>query len=257
MLLAIDVGNTNITIGLFDGEEMKGHWRLSTNQHKTRDELGLRINSLLEHEGYGKNSLRKILISSVVPYLNRPLQEGLVKYLDGDPVFLTPHRGKSPIELDVEEPWAVGSDRIANCIAAHHISEGAGLVIDFGTAINFDLFSASGAFLGGAISPEMEMSLEALYRKAALLPEIELKVPDSVIGKTTSQTLNSGFVFGFVSMVQGMIHRFKESYNEELNVIATGGKGKLICGEIQEIQKYEEYLALEGLRLWWDEFPHN
>lgn len=256
MLLAIDVGNTNITIGLYEGESMRGHWRLSTDQNKTRDELGLRINSLLEHDGFQEGELRKVVICSVVPYLNRPLKEGVTKYLGQDPVFLDPKKG-SPIELAVDEPRAVGPDRIANCIGGNSMFGGPGLIVDFGTAINFDLYSESGSFLGGAISPEMEMALEALYRKAALLPEIELRVPDSVIGKTTAQTMNSGFVLGFISMIEGMIERFKKSYKRDLTIIATGGKGKLICSKIEDIKKYEEYLALHGLRLWWDRYPRN
>ncbi len=253
MLLAIDVGNTNITIGLFQEEKLTGQWRLSTDQHKTRDELGLRIGSLLEHDGFEGKHLRKIVVSSVVPYLNRPLKEGLRKYLGEEPVFLRPGE-ESPIDLEVDEPRAVGPDRIANCIGAHQIYGGPGLIIDFGTAINFDLYSGTGGFLGGAISPEMEVALEALYRKAALLPEIELAVPDSVVGKTTTQTMNAGFVLGFISMIEGMIKRFEESYREELNIVATGGKGELICGEIEKIEEYEEYLALEGLRIWWDKY---
>lgn len=250
MLLAIDVGNTNITLGLFEEAKLKNDWRLSTNQQNTRDELGLRILSLLQTTTHQVDP-QAVVISSVVPYLNQGLKEGLEKYLGLTPSFLKPD-GNGLIQIETDEPHAVGPDRIANSIAAQAKFETPALVIDFGTATSFDLISGQGSFIGGAIAPEMEIAMEALYERAALLPEIELELPDSVIGKTTAQSLNSGFVFGFISLISGMIDRFKREYSQELNVIATGGKGRIFYERIEQIPQYEEYLVLEGLRIWWE-----
>lgn len=250
MLLAIDVGNTNITIGLFKGSKLIGEWRLSTNQQKTRDELGLRIKSLLQTGEDPSLVPDAIAISSVVPYLNKALQEGLKKYIGPTPVFLHPPTN-GIIKINTDEPQFVGPDRIANCIAGWYKYNTSCLIIDFGTATSFDLVSENGEFLGGAIAPEMEIALQTLYKRAALIPEIELSLPQKVIGKTTSESLNSGFVLGFISLIEGMIKRFKREYSEKLRVMATGGKGEIFFRQIDEIEIYEEYLALEGLRIWW------
>jgi len=250
LLLALDVGNTNITIGLFQDSKLVGDWRLSTNQHVTSDELGLQIDSLLHASGINGGDADQVVVSSVVPYLNRPLSDGLKRYLGVRPFFLSAEEN-GVLGLEVDEPSAVGTDRIANCIAAWYKYGGPTLIIDFGTATSYDLLSEEGNFLGGAIGPEMEIALETLYHKAALLPEVELQTPDSVIGKTTAQNMNSGFLLGFICMIEGMIELFKEEYSTDLEVIATGGKGRIFCEEMDAIDLYDEYLVLEGLRHWW------
>jgi type III pantothenate kinase len=155
------------------------------------------------------------------------------------------------VELKVEEPQEVGADRVANIIASRELYGGPGLIIDFGTATSFELYSKEGDFLGGAIAPEMETALEALVERAALLPEIELSLPEGPVGKTSVDNINSGFVLGFISMIEGMIQRFKEaSGGENLIVVATGGRGELFANEIEEIEHYREDLVLEGLKLW-------
>lgn len=252
MLLAIDVGNTNISMGLFANDDLVGEWRLSTRQHTTKDEFGLRVQGLLETHRLEEVNVEDIVVSSVVPYLNRELKEGLTKFLGVEPFFLKPD-SNGLISLDTEEPQQVGPDRIANCIAAREKYGGAALIVDFGTATSFDLLSEEGAFLGGAIAPEMEIALEALYNRAALLPEIELQIPDDVVGKTTEQSMDSGFVLGFIDLIQGLINRFKDSYSRDLIVIGTGGKGKIFAREIEEIQVYDEYMVLEGLKLWFQQ----
>ncbi|MFP4588920.1 MAG: type III pantothenate kinase [Candidatus Acetothermia bacterium] len=251
-MLAIDVGNTNITIGLFRNQELLGDWRLSTDQHKTRDELGLKIKSLLDSADFPYGSIEGIAVSSVVPYLNRALQEGLIKYLSSRPRFLRAEDNQL-VEILLNEPQSLGADRVANCIAASRKHEGAILIIDFGTATSFDLVSPKAQFLGGAIAPEMEIAMEALYERAALLPEIELQMPAGVVGKTTEASMKSGFVFGFISLIEGMISRFKREHGEPLTVLATGGKGQLFAEQLESIDHYEDYLVLEGLRIWWNQ----
>lgn len=249
MLLALDVGNTNITIGCFDGENIRKTWRISTTQGLTPDEIGLKIRSLLSTSNIGPGDITEAVISSVVPYLNRRLSTGLKGYLDVSPRFLRPTEN-GLVELHVDEPREVGPDRVANIIASQELYGGPGLIIDFGTATSFELYSEEGNFLGGAIAPEMEIALQALVERAALLPEIELELPNSVVGRTSVDNINSGFVLGFIGMIEGLIKRFKEEYNSDLRVIATGGKGRLFFREIEEIQHFEQDLVLEGLKLW-------
>ena len=249
MFLGLDVGNTNITIGCFRKDELVQTWRISTDQGLTPDELGIKLQSLLLASDVEPEELTDAVISSVVPYLNRSLARGLDRYLDISPEFLRPV-DNGIVGLDVDEPAAVGPDRVANVIAGLEIYGGPGLIIDFGTATSFELYSRSGDFLGGAIAPEMETALEALVERAALLPEVELETPNSVIGKTSVDNINSGFVLGFIGMIEGLIERFREEYDSDLRVIATGGKGRLFFRQIDLIQHFEKDLVLEGLKLW-------
>jgi len=234
MFLALDVGNTNITIGCFEDGKLCRNWRISTIQGVTEDEFGLKIHSLLTTGGVNTDNIMDAVVSSVVPYLNKAISAGLKKYLGVTTEFLRPV-DNGMVELDVDEPAAVGPDRIANIIAAMEKYGGPGLIIDFGTATSFELYSEEGHFLGGAISPEMETALEALVERAALLPEIELEVPDDVVGVTTEGNINAGFVLGFISMIEGMIGRYQEKFESGLRVIATGGRGRLFYKEIDAI----------------------
>ncbi len=250
MFLALDVGNTNITVGCFKDHDIKQTWRISTTQGVTPDEIGLKVLSLLSASDINPEEIDDAVVSSVVPYLNRSLNRGLERYLEISPTFLRP-MDNGIVELDVDEPEKVGPDRVATIIASCELYGGPGLIIDFGTATSFELYSEAGHFLGGAIAPEMETALEALVERAALLPEIELELPEGPVGKTSAGNINSGFVLGFISMIEGMIERFREAYgDEELEIIATGGKGRLFSREIDAIQHYEKDLVLEGLNLW-------
>lgn len=252
MLLALDVGNTNITIGCFKDDKFHQTWRISTPSETTPDEIGLKIYSLISISQIKSEKIEEAVISSVVPYINKNLSAGLNQYLGIKPNFLQPLEN-GIVDLEVQEPQAVGPDRVANIIAGLEHYGGPGLIIDFGTATSFELYSEQGNFLGGAISPEMETTLESLVKKAALLPEVELKLPTSPVGKTTEANINSGFVLGFISMVEGMIKRFiKECDQSNLEVIATGGNGKLFFDQIDLIKHYEQDLVLEGLKLWWE-----
>jgi len=243
MLLTIDVGNTTTSIGLFAGSELKEHFRLSTLRERTPDEWGMGIAGLI-----GRPNVEGVMICSVVPPLNARLTEGIKKHLGQEARFLD-YRS-SPIELAVEEPAAVGPDRIANSIAAQRIYGVPTLVIDFGTATTFDLVDEK--FLGGAISPEMELTAEMFVRRTALLPKVELRPPKTVIGKDTAENIRAGFVLGFIELIGGLIRRFQGEYPQKLKVVATGGKGELFYHEIAAISEYDPYLTLRGLQIAWE-----
>ena len=249
MLLTYDVGNTNTVVGLFDGDRLAAHWRFCTDRNRTADELRLTTRSLLTEDGIGSDQVDGIAVASVVPSLNRSLREGLSRFFSGEIRFLT--HETSPIELRVDEPWAVGADRIANSIAGHALHGGPILVIDFGTATTFDLVSEDGAFLGGAIAPEMYLSARALTDRAAQLPSVALEIPTTVIGKTTAENIRAGVVFGFLDLVDGLIARFRAECPETLKVLTTGGKGELFYQQLDAIEFYDPFLTLIGLHHWW------
>jgi len=249
MLLTFDIGNTNTVVGLFEGDELAAHWRFTTDRNRTADELRLTTRSLLAEAGTEADRVEGLAVASVVPSLNRPLREGLGGLLPGEIRFLT--HETSPIELRVDEPWSVGADRIANSIAGHHLHGGPILVIDFGTATTFDLVSEDGAFLGGAIAPEMYLTARALTDRAAQLPSVTLEIPRSVLGKTTTANLCAGVVFGFLDLIDGLIRRFRAECGEDLKVVATGGKGELFYQQLDAIEFYDPFLTLAGLQHWW------
>ncbi|RLE32683.1 pantothenate kinase [Candidatus Acetothermia bacterium] len=249
MLLVYDIGNTNIVVGLFEGDGLIGYWRFTTGTVRTAAELRLNGRSILDEAGVDGAGIDGVVIASVVPSLNRPLKEGLEPLVDGKIRFLTP--SNSPIPLRVDQTESVGPDRIANCIAAHAIYGGPVLVLDFGTAITFDLVDQDGAFLGGAIAPEMHLAAAAMVERAALLHSVELIPPQSVIGKTTADNIRAGVVLGYLHLVEGLISRFKAEVGADLKVVATGGMGALFHREIDAIESYDPFLTLKGLTIAW------
>ena len=249
MLLAFDIGNTNTVLGLFDGAKLSAHWRFTTERNRTADELRLTTRNLLAESGVGPADVEGIAVASVVPSIDAPLRTGLEPMIAGGIRFLT-HR-TSPIELRVDEPWSVGADRIANSLAGYTLHGGPILVIDFGTATTFDLVSEDGAFLGGAIAPEMHLTARALTDRAAQLPSFALEVPDAVVGKTTVDNMRAGVVFGFLDLVDGLIGRFRAECPGLRKVVATGGKGVLFYRRLDAIDLYDPYLTLTGLLTWW------
>lgn len=251
MLLTIDVGNTNILLGLFKEDELLNSWRLSTNKKKTGDELGIYLSNLIREAQIDPEKIEGAMVSSVVPPLNSKLAHATRKYFDVKPLFLT-YKSDLGLSLEFDEPANAGPDRIANCVGGYNLYGGPILIVDFGTAITFDLVSEKGDFLGGAIAPEMYITAENLFHKAALLPAVELDKPESVIGKNTVENINAGFVLGFVDLVTGLIRRFKREYATNLKVIATGGKGVLLSRLIDEIETYDPFLTLKGLRITWN-----
>ena len=249
MLLAFDIGNTNTVVGLFDGGKLAAHWRFTTERNRTADELRLTSRSLLAENDVAPANVEGIAVASVVPSINEPLRKGLEPLAAGRIRFLT--HETSPIELRVDEPWSVGADRIANSFAGYRLHGGPILVIDFGTATTFDLVSQDGAFLGGAIAPEMHLTARALIDRAAQLPSVALDVPQTVIGKTTAENIRAGVVFGFLDLVEGLIARFRSEVSQDLKVLATGGKGELFHQRLDAIDLYNPYLTLVGLLEWW------
>lgn len=251
MLLTYDVGNTNIVVGLFDKAELIAHWRFASDRNRTGDELRLTTRSLLDEARVTPANIRGIAVASVVPSLNVPLRDGLASLIEGPVRFLD--AGTSDISLCVEQPRDVGADRIANCIAGHALYGGPLLILDFGTAINFDLVSEDGAFLGGAIAPEMRLAARALTETAAQLYSVELEIPESVVGKNTAHNLQAGVVLGYIDLVNGLIARFRREIAADLPVLATGGKGQLFHEQLDAIEYFDPFLTQKGLQIWWEQ----
>ncbi len=249
MLLTYDVGNTNIVVGLFDGGELTAHWRFASDRNRTGDELRLTTRSLLAEADVSPDRIAGIAVASVVPSLNTPLRRGLASLIGGPIRFL--NAASSPIPLRVEQPQNVGADRIANSIAGHALHGGPLLILDFGTAINFDLVAEDGAFLGGAIAPEMRLAARALTETAAQLHSVEWTIPRSVIGKNTERNLQAGVVLGYLDLVNGLIARFRDEVAADLTVLATGGKGQLFHEQLDAIEHFDPFLTQKGLRVWW------
>jgi len=251
MLLVLDVGNTNIVLGVFREDTLVHQWRLSSERTQTGDELRLAVRNLLDESNIEPSSIDGVAIASVVPSINKPLERAFQTLLSAEIQFLNAET--ATIELDVEAPHTVGADRIANCIGAFGLHGGPILTLDFGTATNFDLAGEDGRFLGGAIAPEMRLAARALTERAAQLHSVELRVPDSVIGKNTETNLQAGVVLGYLELVDGLLKRFAAEMGGNLQVIATGGKGEIFFSNLDSIHLYDPVLTLKGLRLWWNQ----
>ena len=251
MLLAIDVGNTNVKFALVEGTEIKTRWRIATDARRTADEYVVWLNQLLEIEGYQRSHVSAVIISSVVPRALHNLQILAQKYFDVEPLIA----GRAPVEwgiaLQVDEPKSVGADRAINAIAAQALLEGEKIVISFGTATTFDHISASGAYLGGIIAPGVNLSLEALVAAAAKLPRIAIEAPEnnSVIGRTTESQMLIGIYWGYVAMIEGLIARMKAEIAQPAKVIATGGLAVLFQQHEHLFDKVDADLTLRGLAL--------
>ncbi len=248
MLLAIDVGNTNVTFALFDGEKLAADWRVTTHRERTGDEIGVELKQLFALRGLELDIVTGVVISSVVPNLNAPLIEASKRYLHRDPVMVGPGV-KTSVRVRAENPKEVGADRIANALAAYTKYGGPVIVIDFGTAVTYDAISAEGDYLGGAIAPGVEISLDALVSQTAMLRRVEPVAPDSVIGRNTVTSIQSGLVWGFVAQVEGMVKRMVAELGGSARVIATGGQAALVAGLTHVIEETDPLLTVEGLRL--------
>jgi len=248
MLLAMDVGNTNIVFGVFDGESLKGNYRFSTSLDRTADEYGQIMLSFLNHSGIQAEDITDTIISSVVPPLNDTLSMMVRKYFNCHSIFVDPGI-KIGINIKYENPREVGADRIVNAVAAVALYGKPVIVVDFGTATTFCAISDKGEYLGGAIAPGVQISLEALFHTAAKLSWVELKKPKRVIGKNTIESMQSGIYYGYVGLVDGMVRRFIAELGGNPRVIATGGLAELIAPESSTIQEVCPLLTLEGLRI--------
>ncbi len=248
MLLAIDTGNTNTVLGVFDGEKLVRSWRIKTDARSTADELALTFRGLLHsHEIDG------IAACSTVPAASRELKAMLTAYYPDTPTVVVEPGVRTGVSLQYDNPKEVGADRIVNTLAAYHLVGGPSIVVDFGTSTNFDVVSAKGEFLGGALAPGIEISLDALASRAAQLRKVELVVPRSPIGKSTVEALQSGIIYGFAGQVDGMVRRLSRvlapADPESVHVIATGGLATLVIDHSETVTRYEPDLTLLGLRL--------
>lgn len=255
MLLAIDISNTNIKFGLYNHESMtmSHHWVVSTSRQRTTDEYAMVLNDLARHAGYQLTDITAIILSSVVPNLTPVFQELAIRYC-GQEAIMVDYSLDLGIKLLVDNPWEIGSDRIATAIAAHHFYGGPAIIIAFSTATTFDVISIEGDFLGGAIAPGLIISAEALSSAASRLYRVELTPPRVALGKNTTENMQSGIIYGHVGLVQGLISRLRKEIpgvtdEHEVKVIAHGGLAQLMHPLIPEIQYVNQYLPLEGLRL--------
>jgi type III pantothenate kinase len=248
MLLAIDVGNTQTVIGAYHGSELVGHWRISTDSNKTGDELALYYQGFLMLKGLSFAGFDAVIISSVVPLATMALEHMTREYWDFEPLIVGVNIDAG-IPILIENPGEVGPDRLVNAVAAYERYGGPCIVVDFGTATTFDVISARGEYLGGAIAPGIEISTQALFREAARLARVEFHRPPAVIGKNTSMSLQSGIVFGFAGQVDRVVELMREELGEESTVVATGGLAEVVVSECRTVQYNDQLLTLHGLRL--------
>jgi len=246
-LLAVDVGNTNTVLGLYEGERLAFHWRLSTRREETADELVLSVEGLLRSAA-GASRPSDVIVASVVPSLRFPMRQAFRQIVGREPVFVEPGvKTGMPILYDV--PQEVGADRIVNAVAAFARVGGPCIVVDFGTATTFDVVTAKGEYAGGVIVPGIAISAEALFEKAARLWRVEIRRPEKVVGKNTASSIQSGLYFGYLSLVDGVIDRIAREMGGKPRVLATGGLAELFGGGSERIEEVDPLLTLTGLRL--------
>lgn len=251
MLLVIDVGNTNLTLGLYDVEKLGPHWRLATDHERMPDEYGLQFLGLLSHAGRTQKDLSGICLASVVPQLTQRLVQACSQYLGQDPLVVDTGV-KTGIRIRYEDPKAVGADRVADAVATLRLYGGPACIVDFGTATTFNALTKEGEYLGGAITSGIYLAADALFTHAAKLQRIDLQRPPSVIGRNTVHAMQSGLLFGYVSMTEGMVARFREELGPDMKVIATGGLAEIVARETKVIDVLAPWLTLEGLRFIWE-----
>lgn len=251
-LLVVDVGNTNVSLGIFDYADGRGtlssHWRISTHHEQTSDELGIVLNALFDQEEQDVDEVTDVIISSVVPPVVPIWERVCTKLFDRSPHVVGPGmRTGMPVRYD--NPHEVGADRIVNAVAAYELYGGPIIAVDFGTATTFDCVSGQGEYMGGVICPGIHISMEALFERASKLHRVEISRPKSVIGKTTTAALQSGLLFGYAGLVDSMVERIRPELGGEVRVIATGGLARRIAEESRTIEEVVPFLTLEGLRL--------
>jgi len=251
MLLTIDIGNTNITLGLYEGETLSGHWRMATNHESMPDEYGIMMSNLLEHRGVNSKDLEGICMASVVPPLTSRVIQACNNYLDSEPLNVD-YMTKTGVKIMIDQPQTVGADRIGDVVATKRLYGGPACVVDFGTATTFDAMDAAGNYLGGAIAPGIGISADALVKYTSQLPRVDLQAPPSVIGKNTIHAMQSGLLFGYTAMVEGMVEKFRKQLGPEMKVIATGGLAELVSKQTHVLQVIAPWLTLDGLRMIWE-----
>lgn len=249
MLLAFDVGNTNIVLGVYKGKELIKYWRISTDKSKTSDELGMLVNQLFSYEGLDLKDVEDVIISSVVPTIMYSLQHMAYKFCDTTAIVVGPGI-KTGINIKYDNPRQVGADRIVNAVSAYHKYGGPIIVVDFGTATTFCAISKKCEYLGGVITPGIKIASDALFDRAAKLPRVELCKPKNVICRNTIESIQAGVIYGYVGLVDYLVNKSKEELGGgDIKVVATGGLAGLIATESQTIDIVDRFLTLEGLRL--------
>lgn len=251
MLLVIDVGNTNIVFGVYREKELLYDWRISTEKNRTSDEYGLLFEQIFKYNEIDMDELEDVIISSVVPPLMHTLPAMSIKYFNIEPIVVGPGV-KTGMNIKYDNPREVGADRIVNAIAAYEKYGGPLIIVDFGTAITFCAVSKEGDYLGGAITPGIKISTEALFMRTAKLPKVEIAKPEKVIAKNTTNSIQSGVVYGYIGMIDYIVERMIEELDpngKNVNVIATGGFSNLIASESRYIKNIDKLLTLEGLRI--------
>ncbi len=248
MLMAIDIGNTNIKIGVYDGKQLVRHWRIATQRLQLADEYAVLVRGLMALSQLRLEDVRGCAISCVVPPLTSQFRELARTYLRVEPVFASLESANG-LTFDVATPHELGSDRIANSVAVRHNYQGAVIAIAFGTATAFDVIDSNGVYVGGAIAPGIGISADALFRSAARLFQVELERPPRVIGKNTVEYMQAGLILGYAGLVEGLVQRMKAELGTDCTVIATGGLAEVIADETPAVDVVEPYLTLEGLRL--------
>ena len=258
MILVCDVGNTETTLGLYDGDSLAAHWRIMTDVPRTADEFGLLLRQLLIDEGINPTRVTGACIASVVPRITGPLNAACAAWLKDKPVHLVDGRSKLPIKLDVEEPLTVGADRIVNTLAASRLYQRDAIVVDLGTATTFDCITADGVFLGGVIAPGVLMMAESLSRKTSKLPATELQLPKQIIGRRTEECIRAGVMYGAAEQIDGLVRRIKADWPRPQPplVIGTGGLSETFTPLCRELERLDPYLTLRGLQIAYELLGH-
>lgn len=257
MLFVLDIGNTNTVLGVFEQDELKYEWRIMTDRHKTADEFGILFKSLFEYKGISFSDINGVIISSVVPPIIAALEEMSRHYFGMEPFVVGKDDYSSLLAMNYPNPQEIGADRIVNAVAAIEKHGAPLIIIDFGTATTFCYIDEESSYSGGLITPGVDISVEALYKKASKLPKIELEAPDSVIGTSTVDAMQSGFYYGYITQVDGLVNKIKKQINLDPTVIATGGFAELIAKESETIQVVEPYLTVYGLYAIYQKMHHQ
>jgi type III pantothenate kinase len=251
VILVFDVGNTELTIGLFNDAELRGHWRVMTAVARTADEFGVLLRSLLAASGFAPDVVDRVAIGSVVPRVTRPLSDACQQYFSVSAPLIVDARAKLPITLDVDEPLTVGADRLINTLAASRLYGRDAIVVDMGTAMTFDCITSEGVFLGGVIAPGIMTASETLTRRTSKLPATELEIPARVIGRRTEECIRAGVMFGAADAIDGIVHRIKAEWPraQQPMVVATGGFAETMAKLCRSFDRIEPHLTLQGLQI--------
>lgn len=246
MIFVVDIGNTNIVLGVYKDNQLIQHWRMATDRSKSEEEYGMFLKQLMDHHRISFFDIKGVVISSVVPTLTGTLENMIKRYFNKNPLIVGPGI-KTGIKINIENPKELGADRIVNALAGIEIYGTPLIIVDFGTATTFDYIDEMGIYQGGAIAPGINISTEALYQKAAKLPRVDLEKTNNVIGKNTINAMQSGIIFGFVGQVDSITERIIQQSNKKPKVVATGGLASLIVSESKTIDVVNSFLTLEGL----------